>query len=501
MTSTPVTGAAAFIAPASNTNAQGNLPGKGEAGAAKGLSFSDTMMQQTNLSALSTAATRSNAPISDPTAKTAEVKPQNTEKPVKNGEEEKKAPQDVAKADKTQQTDETGKTKDPKTETAEETADTEETLQIPEEEISEEAVAEVLEAITTSLITDIAQVLNVSEEEVTQAISDLEMTGADLLTQEGITKLALVLTGNTEPSAMLTNEELYGQVQQLIGDAVEITEEAVQETPFTEKDILAYAAQIREEALPKEEMVPETDEDPVRPEITVETRKPQIILNDSRQTKVQVKLETGDAPQVTVVTGKDNTAKDNAASGENGGMFFGQSEQTVTVQTEAVAEAPVPTYVPTTEEIMNQVMDYMRINLTPDVNELSMQLNPESLGTIHVQIVEKNGTISAQFHTTNEAVKQALETQMVVLKQDFEEQGIKVDAIQVTVNDSDFERDLQQGFGQNNQQAGRDEQNAPRRVRRIQLGEDGLFAEDLDEEDRIQAEMMAANGNSVDFQA
>ncbi len=516
MTSTPVTNAAAFIAPASNTSAQGNLQGKSETSGLKGLSFSDTMMQQTNLNSLSTAATRANdrqiSNLQSKPSKAPERKPE-TDKPeskTETREPVKETDKGTEKLSEENTTEEV--TTDEATEGTVEENDAEAT-QIPVDE-TEETKGEVLEIISTAVIADIAQVLDVTEADVAQAMEDLNLESADLFTQEGITKLAMVLTGNTEPSAMLTDEGLYAQVQTLIADATKITEQQAANTGLTQADILEYAASLREEgqnafpAADTPEKIAAGSEPEItagsEPEITVTVEKeirPQTSVFDGRSQETRVKLEAGQAAQVQTVQTKGNTPEENAANSENGGMLFQQNQPGFIQQAETTAQTPAPTYVPSTEEIMNQVMDYMRISLTPDTNELSMQLNPESMGTIHVQIVEKNGTISAQFQTTNETVKEALETQMVILKQNFEEQGIKVDAIQVTVNDSDFERDLQQGFGQNNQQADQNGEAAPRRVRRIQIGEDGNFAEDMDEEDRIQAEMMAANGNSVDLQA
>ena len=58
---------------------------------------------------------------------------------------------------------------------------------------------------------------------------------------------------------------------------------------------------------------------------------------------------------------------------------------------------------------------------------------PASLGSVNVQIAAKDGVITAQFTAQNETVKAAIESQLVQLRTQFEEQGIKVDAVEVTV--------------------------------------------------------------------
>lgn len=89
---------------------------------------------------------------------------------------------------------------------------------------------------------------------------------------------------------------------------------------------------------------------------------------------------------------------------------------------------------------------------------------------------------------------------MVQLKESFAEQGVKVEAIEVTVQTHSFEQNLEQGRGnQSDQESGAGV--SRRRTRRINLNT--AFAEDepQTEEDRIAADIMSANGNTVDFTA
>ena len=144
-------------------------------------------------------------------------------------------------------------------------------------------------------------------------------------------------------------------------------------------------------------------------------------------------------------------------------------------------------------------MDYMRVQLKPDMSNLEMQLHPASLGSLQVQVASKGGVVTAQFFTQNETVKAALESQMIQLKESFAEQGVKVEAIEVTVQTHEFERNLNQGQGQRSGE----EPARKSRPRRIDLS-GGMSPEELeilDEQERLAADMMAANGNSVDYTA
>ena len=140
-------------------------------------------------------------------------------------------------------------------------------------------------------------------------------------------------------------------------------------------------------------------------------------------------------------------------------------------------------------------MDYMKLQLNEDSNSLEMQLHPASLGTLQVQIATKGGMLTAHFITQNEAVKAAIEGQIVQLRETFEEQGVKVEAIEVTVQTHEFEQNLEQGRGRDSQET--DKKN---RTRKLRL-EEPAAVENVDEEDALQAEMMAARGSTVSYTA
>lgn len=178
-------------------------------------------------------------------------------------------------------------------------------------------------------------------------------------------------------------------------------------------------------------------------------------------------------------------------------MIMDGTEQ-VNAQQEAAVSGSADT---DTQMIMRQIMDYMKVQIRPDVSSLEMQLHPASLGTIQVQLTGRGGAVTAQFIAQNETVKEALETQMIQLKESFEAQGIRVEAIEVSVQTGGFEQNLmEKGREQENQQAA---SSGRRRNGRIQL-DSQLTPEQLESltgEEKLAAEMMTANGGTVDYMA
>ena len=93
---------------------------------------------------------------------------------------------------------------------------------------------------------------------------------------------------------------------------------------------------------------------------------------------------------------------------------------------------------------------------------------------------------------------------MIQLLETFKEQGQQVEAIEVAVAGYDLDRSLN---GNSEGGSGERKEGGPQGVkpasrRRLNLNElDGEDLEELTEEEQLAAEMMAANGTSVDYQA
>ena len=105
--------------------------------------------------------------------------------------------------------------------------------------------------------------------------------------------------------------------------------------------------------------------------------------------------------------------------------------------------------------------------------------------------------MTAQFTAQNEAVKNVIETQLVTLQQNLNEQGLKVEAVEVNVAVGQFDRNLNQGQGSNEHPS---EEAKKKQPRRINLSDSDAFAEEeLEEADKVTADMMARNGNTVDY--
>ncbi len=91
-------------------------------------------------------------------------------------------------------------------------------------------------------------------------------------------------------------------------------------------------------------------------------------------------------------------------------------------------------------EILTQVVEQIKVMVKPEQTGMEITLNPEYLGKVNLSVVMKEGVATANFIVQNEMVKEALQSQMQVLRDNLEQQGLKVESIEVTVAEYGFEQ-------------------------------------------------------------
>lgn len=373
------------------------------------------------------------------------------------------------------------------------------------------------------LVGKVAEELGVSEEEVIAAMEILGLTMADLLIADNMTQLVLTVEGE-DMLSLMTDEGLYESLQNLLGVVSETVNQLGEQLGITMEDL---AAIIEQEMVPETETAPEDRKDALtdmnheeKPEIPEGQEDYTVVIERNGETvKVSVEVDGNRETESTEVTAlKPQTVEEETAADskkEEGAKQEGSSQKqdmqetvrgdvlienllnrshTASAEAAAVENTLVQSTVDT-QDIMNQIMDYMKVQVKADMTQMELQLNPASLGTVNINITSKAGVITAQFLTQNETVKAAIESQIVQLKNSFEEQGLKVEAVEVTVASHSFERNLNgDGNGQHQAQDGK-----RKGARRVNLN--ALTLDEGQETDETEPDTAGIDGSTVSFTA
>lgn len=391
---------------------------------------------------------------------------------------------------------------------------------------------------------DVRQVLKeklgVTDEEITDAMQKLGLTVADLIQPNQLTQLTAELTGSENIGELLCNDsfmeivnEIGGLSQDLLDD-LGMTSQMFTETVAAASQVVTTPESAGIEQLPEMQVTENVNADKtaandnqmnsvLEEEKTVQTasdadeveiQKPEdnILL----QKEVAEETDNTDDMQKKTTLSEDNslmqeetdTKADDGQTG-NRNESGNTSNQTAFVSQEHTvdpAAAKTPETVPEfsrqldTLDLIRQVTEFTKVTVREAQTTMEMQLNPEHLGKLYIEVTTKEGNVSAHIMTQNELVKEALESQMAELKQSMNQAGVKVDAVEVTVGSHEFEKNLEQNAKQDERQAEEQEKASPK-TRRINLDELDELSGVMSEEEALVAQIMADHGNSVDYTA
>ncbi len=345
-----------------------------------------------------------------------------------------------------------------------------------------EQALEVLGTTATQMIQQIAEEFDMTVEEVQSIMAELGMEQLDVLQQGKLGQLLLAVAGVDDTMALLTDGELYQKYQALM------------------EELNAQMKQRGEELqIPADSLEELVDVLTMEDETTVKMDS----LDENTILTEEQDVSNGMSGIAEMQNGQQmqNQTEGRADSEDKGQhvnlVLQNLKSQSFEPQLQQVGQTTLA-WDMDTMDIMKQIMDYMKIQVKPDMSHLEMQLHPESLGTLQVNVAAKDGAVTAQFITQNESVKAVLESQMIQLKESFAEQGVKVDAVEVTVQTHEFEQNLEQGRGRQSSES--EKKSKPRRIQLDDvLSVDAL--EELEEDEQLAAQMMIANGNTVDYTA
>jgi flagellar hook-length control protein FliK len=87
----------------------------------------------------------------------------------------------------------------------------------------------------------------------------------------------------------------------------------------------------------------------------------------------------------------------------------------------------------TEKSVVEQVVQKFAIKGTDNQNEIKIKLDPPALGTIRMNINTSGDSVKTTIIAENQAVKQAIETNLNQLKDSFTNQGMKIESFEVVV--------------------------------------------------------------------
>ncbi len=430
-------------------------------------------------------------------------KKQNVSKKYENDDSSMDTTTQKAVSNPSQSTDSVRK-EETKVTTEKEAADNQ---KVAQDEIKPEVIAQALNQMQTMIIHTVTEVLGISEDELNSFMEELNLQPVDLLEPANVMQLMMQVNGMEEPMQLLTDDNLSNQLKELtsILDQLELPEEF-----GITKDQMITAMEAMTKEMDFDKVMSDVMDDvPVMVESKAKA-EPNILVEKSTSKDQDLQPTTTEIDSTTQSTEKiTTTATQTTSEGSTGGQkesrgSKSQEQQTpaetfvqnlvVKGQTQTMNVEATAQRIETMRNIVEQVVEQIKVSIKPEATSMELQLNPENLGKINLSVASKDGQLTATITTQTEVAKQALESQIQNLRDNLSNQGLKVEAVEVNVSSFGF------SDNQNNQMTSSEDQKKNQGNRRkIDLSEFDEFAADVTEDEILAAKVMEQNGGNVDY--
>lgn len=427
-------------------------------------------------------------------------------------------------------------------------------------EEAKDTAEEAVEKFDSEIREELKSKLGISDEELDNLLNSMGLVIQDLMQPQNLVAVVGELTGNTDSLGMLLDENI-SSILSNVNDVVqnltkeigmdvsnilaltepmdkEITLEEVtfelQELGFTLEDVTPEVF----ENLPKElqQKIQDLTVNPVsepveenQVEVTVvtetavashaEAEVEELPVDETEETvepeaEVITTTDSSETPDESTKNGTDQAKEellDRSLAERDPSPTVFHSSATFTQTMESVSVEATTTTTTTSQidvqRMITDIVNQAKVTITEEVQTMEMVLNPEHLGKLFMEVTAKDGQISAKIYTENEAVKNALENQLVVFKENMNQQGMKIDAVEVSVGTHEFERNLEERASD---QERRDAENLMQqdknnqkngRMRNIDLNNLDNLQGLMSEEEQLVAQIMKDNGNTVNYMA
>ena len=206
----------------------------------------------------------------------------------------------------------------------------------------------------------------------------------------------------------------------------------------------------------------------------------------------------GEASFDVVVPGQQDSKTIENDSAANQGLSFQQNlDNQIGANQKVEGNAAQTNQARETYNVPQQIVEQAKLLQRGTDSQMIIKLNPEHLGQLSLKVsVNGNGGVTATFHTDNAQVRAILETTMTQLKQQLDEQGIKVDNVEVHTGLPDGQLPQDQGQQGFYQQQGQQVRSQQADLQDFEESSENLAAE-LENSQENQEVVLDSQGNQI----
>lgn len=336
--------------------------------------------------------------------------------------------------------------------------DMEEIEDMEDEEVTADILAQlaqIIENLLTTINETISEEMEVSVEDLTMVFEKLDISIADLFDPNKIKEILTTLAGDDD-MALVANEDMMN----LFGDIMENIKQTIGELadsldmPVSEIEDMLNRLDINVADLSKNKetkidelisnVLDNVNDEPLEELDNTSDSKLRVnedgikdnIIDNTEETLYKVKTDN--------TNNNDNFKEHNDDSKQS---FMSNLTESVTKVVENVINTePESAYqkTQTSLDIINQILDVTKVKGLEKGGSIELTLTPETLGKVNLSVVVKEGVMTASITAQTESAKDAIAANIEVLKENLNNQGIKVEEVSVAVASHNLEQNLEE---------------------------------------------------------
>lgn len=398
-----------------------------------------------------------------------------------------------------------------------------------------------IDEVNEKIADEVKDVLGIDDDTFANAMTALGLSPLDLLESNNLAKLVLFVNGSSDFTDLLTDENMMNQLNELSdilgnlnwedltgmskSDFLEGVEDFnaksqtgsdvfKEDAPALAQETAVDAADsgnTSENVSAEEESATNTnnvstEKKSVQGETTVNTSdnssdtKVEVSVTKSEESSSQQSSSSSQSEDDMSEVTHDQTISEDDVTTDNQHTVRNDFIQNLNQAVNDTVQVAKPESVRMQQmvDIVNQVVEKIKVSIGTESTSMEMQLNPEHLGKLLLNVSSKNGVMTAVFSVQSEEAKAALESQMYTLRENLELRELKVDAVEVNVSDFDFSHSDQQTM--NGDQSKADNGNG--RQMKFEFDDESLEeAVSNEEKEAVRKQVMRDNGSQIDFTA
>jgi flagellar hook-length control protein FliK len=305
------------------------------------------------------------------------------------------------------------------------------------EELSDTEAAERAAGVLNQVAEAVKDLLGLSEEELKQMLEQLGISNLQLIQPETLQNLVLMANSEQDAVVLLTDAELLNTVNELTAKVDQILQEAGM-TPeelinsFNDADFSDMVEDALDALNAGNDEENKDDTTPVESAINEETKP-------DAERKVEIHAEGKETD-----TSSNDRNSDESTEVESFTEHFIQNLQNAAQEIGELSGRK--DIVQMIREVADQILEKIKVSVTSETTSLEIVLTPEELGKVNLTVsADADGMMKAKFVTENELAREAIERNLVQFKEMLQEQGLKVDTIEVAVGNFEFDKNGQTG--------------------------------------------------------